>query len=325
MKYTKTIVTACDHNYVWGAMLLGLSLRHYDTQAYYHVMGTNLTEYDIRCLESLPDTKVFCTDKIEKRSVCVQKPLAIATAETDLIIWMDSDCIITNNVDHFLIAPEGRFQIRFRQQKENAQVYRYLYQPGDSIGSIPRQVLDVWKRDVHDLDAPRITTVAQTNCFILTREHHPFIKLWGEQMDRVISVNTLGVYDTNSVGYSMTDESTINSLFAFSSQAPESAQYLLDTDQTAFLAHFGLQPKPWVHFTTQSMRYYKLIQTLLAWGKSKGFVMPPLPAAFNPANYCYEAARSLLLAMFRNVRYAISTHSRALTQKLYFILSKQTR
>jgi hypothetical protein len=315
MDFDNTIVTACDHNYVWGAMLLGLSLRYYNTQAYYHIMGTNLTQPDIRCLESIPFTKVFSTDRVEMRSVCVQKPLAIESAETDIIIWMDSDCIITSNVDRYLNASGDRFQIRFRGEPENAQVYRDLYQSGDKPCSIPNRVLNIWKHDLNDLPESRINTVAQTNCFVLTRKHLPFITLWRNQMDKVIPYDTSGVYAKGNIGYSMTDESVLNSLFAFSSLAPEISEYLLDKDPTAYLAHFGLKPKPWQHFTTQSLRYYDEIQKILLWGKASGIILPPLPSSFLPAYRYTETIRALLLSSYRQIRYQLSSQARLLLRK----------
>ena len=145
---TKTIVTACDHRYVWGAILLGLSLRHSQINHPYHVLGYDLTPFDIKCLESIANTKVFPLDHNTARSMCTQKPLAIATATTDLIIWMDSDCIVTGNLDKYLTASSGNIQIRFRKKIENASVYRNIYHKNDKYGEIPISVLKIKKKDV---------------------------------------------------------------------------------------------------------------------------------------------------------------------------------
>ncbi|MDD2332332.1 MAG: hypothetical protein PHI68_06755, partial [Candidatus Cloacimonetes bacterium] len=273
--YQKTVVTACDHNYLWGAMLLGLSLRYYQIPCYYHVVGFNLPAMDVRILESIPDTKVIRITSDDPRSVCTQKPVAILSAQTQLIIWMDSDCVVTGDVDRYLIAPEGKFQIRFRDKSENSGVFRNFYKPGDAFGSIPKQVLDIWQRDLSDLSAPRIETNCQTNCFVLTREHIPFIEFWKEQMEKVIPLDTLGVYARNSIAYAMTDESVINSLFAFSSKAPETSTYMLDKDPQAYCAHFGLKPKPWQHWTLQALVHYDFIFDLLNWAKINKISLPP--------------------------------------------------
>jgi lipopolysaccharide biosynthesis glycosyltransferase len=149
----------------------------------------------------------------------------------------------------------------------------------------------------------------------MTREHLPFITLWHNQMDKVIPADTTGVYAKDSIGYSMTDESTLNSLFAFSSQAPETAEYLLDKDPDAYLAHFGLKPKPWQHFTAQSLGYYDEIQKILQWGKAQGIILPPLPPSFLLGNKLNETLKAVVISNFRQIRYQLSTRARLLIRK----------
>ncbi len=306
-KIDKTVVTACDHNFVWGAVLLGLSLRYYGMDCCYHVLGYDLPESDIRILESIPNTKVFSTQKSSSRSVCTQKPMAVATADTEFIIWMDADCIVTGNVDKYLVCPEGKFQIRFRSREENASVYRNHYCAGDKWGDIPMAVLEQWQKDVDDLTEPMISTVSQTNCIVMTRQHVPFIDLWKTQMFKVIPETTKGVYAKDSIAYSMTDESTINSLFAFSSRAPETTEYLLDKDETAYCAHFGLMPKPWQHFTLPTYRYYDQIQKFIQHARDNGIKLPPLPDSFDPKYRSREYLRARIQASYRIQRYKTST------------------
>lgn len=307
---TKTIVTACDHKFVWGAMLLGLSLRYHGLMCPYHILGYDLLKSDIACLEGLPNTKVFNSHKASVRSVCTQKPMAIATADTDLIIWMDADCMVSGNVDDYLICPEGKFQIRFREKAENASVYRNYYQQGDAWGSIPSRVLRKWKDDIADKDLPAIETVCQTNCFVLSRQHLPFISLWQKQMEKVIPESTKGVYAKDSYAYSMTDESVLNSLFAFSSAAPQTTEYLMDKDPAAICIHFGLNPKPWNHWTRQAFMVYNDVQNLLKWAKKEGLKLPPIPPSFDPINKNMEFRRACAIGTYRDLRYQLSTFVR---------------
>ncbi len=308
----RTVVTACDHNFVWGAILLGLSLRYHDIDCYYHILGYDLPDSDLKILESIPDTKVFPTHKSSTRSVCTQKPMAIATADTEYIIWMDADCIVTGNVSEYLVCPDGKMQIRFRNKIENATIYRNIYRSEDKYGEIPKIVLAEWKRDVNDLSQPLIDTVSQTNCIVLTQKHKPFIDLWQEQMYKVIPSTTKGVYEKGSTAYSMTDESVINSLFAFSSKAPMTSEYLLDKDKNAYCAHFGLMPKPWRHFTTQTLKYYDHIQALIEFAKMKNVPLPALPQSFHAGNRTYETIRAYTHASFKKSRYLLSTQVRKL-------------
>jgi len=314
--YQKTVVTACDHNYVWGAILLGLSLRFFKVPCFFNVIGFNLTDADISVLESISDTRVVSIQTDDPRSVCTQKPIALLSADTDLITWMDADCVVTGDVDKYFIATEGKFQIRFRGKEETAGVYRNFYRSADKYGSIPEGVLKIWKEDINDLPEPRISSVCQTNCFTITKEHLPFIRLWQQQMEKVIPLDTVGVYSKSSVAYAMTDESVINSLFAFSSQAPATTEYLLDKDKNAYCAHFGLKPKPWQHWTVQSLQYYDFLIDLLIWAKLNKIDLPPIPNSMLPSNKSKEVLRAFTIDHYRQVRFSGSTFIRKILKKL---------
>ncbi len=302
-----TVVTACDSKFVWGAILLGLSLRYHKMNCYFHVLGYDLSQDEINFLESIPETKVYSTHKPNTRSVCTQKPIALALAETEIIVWMDSDCLATGNLDKFFHCCEDSIQIRWRGEAENATVYRNFYHKNDRWGAIPKAVLDTWKQDVGDLDTPQIQTVCQTNCFVIRRQHLDFIEQWHRQMDKVIPIDTVGVYAKHSPAYSMTDESVLNSLFAFSSHAPKTCQYQMDTDPEAYCLHFGLSPKPWEHWSRQSLKHYKLIMNLLIWAKAQGMKVPVYPKSFRASNYVQEKFRASLEHWFKKSRYHISS------------------
>jgi hypothetical protein len=307
-----TVVTACDHKFVWGAMLLGLSLRFHEMTCAFHILGYDLSDDDIACLQSIPNCKVFSTHKTDTRSVCTQKPMAINTAETDLIVWMDADCVVSGNLEKFFICPEDRIQIRLRKPLENKSVFRNYYHRKDTLGEIPKQVLQTWQHDVADRKQSRISTVYQTNCFVLNKSHLPFIELWKNQMLKVIPADTKGVYNTKSAAYSMTDESVINSLFAFSSSAPQTAEYLMDKDPAAACIHFGLNPKPWQHFTFSALQYYDYLQELITWAKQTGIRLPQIPPSLLPENKAGEIFRARLRHTLRSCRYSLSTKMRAL-------------
>lgn len=313
----QTVVTACDHNFIWGALLLGLSLRYHGMNCHYHVLGYDLPAEDIRYLEGIAGTKIFPTHKTDTRSVCTQKPKAIATADTDIVVWMDADCIVSGNLEKFFICPDDALQIRMRGTQENASVYRNYYARSDVWGSIPAQVLKIWQKDLADLSQSRIATVYQTNCFVINRQHRPFIQLWQKQMEKVIPEETTGVYNPQSIAYSMTDESVINSLFAFSSAAPATTEYLMDKDPQAACLHFGLYPKPWQHWTLQAFHSYGYIQSLLAWAQQAGIALPDLPESFQSQNMKQEYRRAKNLALRNELRYRISSGLRSIYRLLH--------
>ena len=170
MKYDKTIVTACDSNYIWGAYILVASLCYNNVKSYKKVLGIMLSEEEKQLLEQFPDTEVINSTRETDRSVCLMKPHAIFAAETDLIAWMDSDCLVTGDITDFIFAEDDEIQIRFRSPEENAGVYRNFYGKNDKIGLIPEKVLNTWKTDVDDLATSQIDTVCETNCFVIKKK-----------------------------------------------------------------------------------------------------------------------------------------------------------
>ena len=311
-----TVVTACDHKFVWGALLLGISMRFHDMQCAYNIVGYDLLEHDLDCLQSIPGTKVFPAHKSDTRSVCTQKPMAINTADSDIVGWMDADCVVSGNLEKFFVCPQNRIQIRQRELPENQSVFRNYYGNVDIPGEIPQKVLDVWQRDVADLPDSRIKTVYQTNCFVINRGHLPFIELWKQQMMKVIPPDTIGVYSKDSVAYSMTDESVINSLFAFSSHAPRTAEYLMDKDPKAMCIHFGLTPKPWEHWTLPALKHYGYIQMLILWAKKQGIKLPPLPYSLRIRNRKRETFTALAGDSWKTLRFKTSNSLRSILRRI---------
>lgn len=302
-----TVVTACDHKFLWGALLLGISMRYNGMSCPYHVLGYDLSEADVRILEGIPNTKVFPTSKEDSRSICTQKPLAVATADTPIIVWMDADCVVSGNVEPYFVCPDNALQIRQRDARENASVYRNYYRRKDQYGAFPQAVIDTWQRDVGDRVQSSIQRSYQTNCFVMNQSHLDFVKLWKKQMEKVIPAHITGVYNPQSEAYSMTDESVINSLFAFSSLAPETHEYLLDRDPEASCIHFGLSPKPWQGWTLQSFNTWGLIQNLLNWANKEGIALPELPSSFRNENMRKEYKKALFLTIYKDIRYKLSS------------------
>ena len=307
MKYNKTIVTACDSNYIWGAYILIASLSYFQVKSYKKVLGIILNKEEQELLTQFPDTEVINSNRETDRSVCLMKPHAIFSAETEIIAWMDSDCIVTGDVTDFLNVKDDEIQIRFRSFDENAGVYRNYYGKDDELGLIPGKVLNTWREDVNDLDAPQISTVCETNCFVVKKDSLDFIELWKEHMEKVIVDNKLQVYDKNSIGYFMTDESALNSLMAFSSKAPKIKEYQFDKDYNRLLVHFGLNPKPWIHWTKRGLLHYDLTMEIIEWCKMNGYKTPPIPPSFEKRNKTTEIIRANIRSSYNNFKYRVSS------------------
>lgn len=307
MKFNKTVVTACDSNYIWGAYILVASLCYFNVKSYKKILGIILTEEEQELLNQFPDTEVVNSTRESDRSVCLMKPYAIFAAKTDIIAWMDSDCIVTGDVTDFLNVGENEIQIRFRSFEENSGVYRNYYGKKDEIGLIPEKVLNTWHADVNDLESPQISTVCETNCFVINRQRLDFIELWKTQMEKVIVDNNLQVYDKDSIGYFMTDESTLNSLMAYSSKAPNVKEYQFDQDQSKLLVHFGLNPKPWNHWTERGLLHYDLTMEIIEWCQKKGYKTPPIPQSFKRRNKTKEIIRAKFRHNYSTFKYKVST------------------
>ena len=315
MKYDKTIVTACDSNYIWGAFILVASLCYNNVKSYKNVLGIKLTQDEQDLLSQFEDTKVIAQNYRNGASVCLMKPNAIYSAETEIIAWMDADCMVTGDVTDLISVCGKCIQIRFRSPWETGSVYRSYYGKQDVPGKIPKKVLDIWKEDVADLDEPQISTVGVTNCFVLTRAQLPFISLWKEQMEKVIIDNKLQVYNKSSVGYFMTDESVFNSLCAFSSKAPNIQEYKFDKHEDRLLAHFALSPKPWIHWTARSIRFHGELMKILQWCRDEGYRLPPLPNSLKPENYHKELRRLKTRGLFTTARFKLSSQVKKVQAK----------
>ncbi len=302
-----TIVTACDRNYIWGAYILTASLRFHGGTDKIHVLAEDFRDEDRALLEQFDNVTVFDEKHSTGRGVNTQKPEAIKTATTELITWMDADCMAVGNVEPLLRYCPDRFQIRARGPEENSEVYRRQYRQGDGEGGVPLHILAQWQEDVAQREEPAQNTTVITNCFVLNRSHLPFIDFWEQQMKRVLRPGG-GVVDARNLAYQMTDESTLSSLFAFFSDAPDIGEFQLDKDPANHLAHFSLQPKPWVGWRKPMLTYFDPLMEIIKWARESGYKTPEIPFSLQ-AHY---KPFSVLSANLRNVR----ANTRSATSRL---------
>ena len=287
-----TIVSACDRNYLWGAYLLAASVARFTPGVRMQHLQIGFTPEDTRLLTQFPNVRVLPLADNDPRNVANRKAEALLSADTDYVAWLDADCMIIGDVSQLLVPPNGEFQIRMREPWENAWVWRDHYEGDEPRGGIPRAVLQKWREDVGQLDAPQVNTTCVTNCFVLHRRHLPIVREWKSQIAKVIPPAYAGVVDRRSPAYFMTDESVLSSLLAFSKAAPPIGEMRLNRDPKAHVAHFGSNPKPWLRWRYGVWYCHRHVLDLLDWARATGYQTPPLPWSLERRN----ASRAWLLA-----------------------------
>ena len=289
MNNDKTIVTATNKNFIWGAYLLIASLRYHNVSVRVHILAQGLTEKDKELLTQFENVKVFETS--DPRNLTLLKPDAILTADSEHITWIDADCIVVGDITKYLTAPGESLQIRLRSKEQVTLLYKVYFGIADKDSAIPNGVLEVWKKDVNERDVPAIETTCLAHCFTLHRKHINFIRKWQRQISKVVP-SAVDISDTKSFAYHMTDESVLNSLLVFAYDAPLLTDLLLDKDQNAYILHYNRYPKPWKMWRLQHLKYFDLFISIIEWVQNKGYKTPPIPWSLKRKNklICYSLA-----------------------------------
>lgn len=298
---SKTIVTACDHNFVWGTYLLLLSLRRHGVQLPIHVVTHKLGEVDCALLHQVGGVTLFkASDEANHRHIVYQKTAAILTAESDLITWIDSDCMVTGDITPLIDAVGEGLQIRMRPEDEIAYLFRRRYERGEPRGRLPGRVLEIWRKDVGERLTPAINTSCNAHCFTVHRRHLDFIRRWDLQIRKVIADDaSAGVVDDRSFAYFLLDEAVMSSMLAFSDAPPPIKRYTLDDNPARAVVHFGGNPKPWQRWLLRNMEYFDELVGLLEWAEGQGWLLPVTPWFLQRKNktwckihaLCFEAER----------------------------------
>ena len=302
MQPAVTIVSACDRNFLWGAFLLAASAYRTIPGVPVHILQTGFTAEDAALFDGLPDVRLMPLDDHDPRNVANRKAEAIVTGETEYIAWLDADCMIVGDIRPLLIPANGEFQIRLREQQENAWVWSDHYVPGEPRGGIPAAVLERWREDVAQEPSPRIDTTCVTNAFVLHRRHLDCIREWRSQIAKVIPPVHAGVVDKRSPAYFMTDESVFSSLLLFSRLAPPLGELQLNRDPKAHVAHFGANPKPWKRWRKQFWYCHQPVLDLLDWLRAKGNPLPPIPWSFRRSSTPFAWTIAQGEALYRKSR-----------------------
>ncbi len=287
-----TVVSACDHNYIWGAWLLVASMRVHGMEDKAIILGSSLTDTDISLLTQFADTEVHIMETGNYRSMTCQKPEAMLLADTDFITWADCDAVFTGNTSKYMNASPETIRIRVRDKEENGKVFKARYDKSDIYGTIPAKILDIWRKNVGENDTPAIETVSSAAAMTIHKSKKFILEKWRQQMMQVIPNEDKGVVDQRNFAYFQTDESVLNSVLCFAKDAPKPVDFLLDKDPNAFFAHYTFKPKPWQQWDRYSMRYYEQTLYVIEQAILKGYKTPPMPYTFQRKNriFCQTQA-----------------------------------
>src|SRR5262245_19696045 len=132
----QTVVTACDSGFIWGAFLLVASLRHSGCRIPVHVLARALSATDKAVLEQFPDVRIFETT--DPKPMSFLKPEALLTAESEMVSWVDADCLFTADPTPWLQTLPGTLSIGCRSRTSTAIMYQVYLGEMRSDEIIPR-------------------------------------------------------------------------------------------------------------------------------------------------------------------------------------------
>lgn len=313
-----TVVTITDRNYVLAVYILIASLRYHRVDCRINVLGVNLSAGEKRLLEQFADTAVIDGETSNSGNAATRKAEAILSArdhDTDFITLLDGDCIVTGDITPYLSPDRPGIMSRLKTPCEDADVFRDHYGAEERQGGVPENILEIWRRDVGERQESAIQNTVIGGNLTIHRDHLGFVERWQTQMREVLPSTDPGMaYDYDSVGYFQMDESVLNSLLAFSHEAPPRLDYLFNQDKEAYVAHLGPgKPRFWELWRFDRLRYHPQIMRILEWARREGHDLPELPWTLRPLNkpFVYlgacahqlrELARRTTRLMLRDVR-----------------------
>ncbi|OXU15813.1 hypothetical protein [Sedimentisphaera salicampi] len=284
----RTVVTACDEGYLWGAFLLTASLRRFNVDCDINIRGFDLPSISASLLEQFKRVRLI---QGNEDMAFNGKIAALKTASEGSVTWMDADCMVNGDVTGYLNVPEDGIRIRFRSKEENIHRFQGDYQPGENHGTVPKIYTDNWRKDVGELDLRRTESVASNCAFTIHASSMGFVDKWNKFMEQIRESGSQSpAYSLGMSGKRMSDELALNALLAFAEDAPEIHPHLLSHDPEALVVHFYERKKPWTIWTNSQIRHYSLVIETLEWVKQQGLELPEnLPWTFRkslkPAAY----------------------------------------
>lgn len=277
-----TIVAASDMNYRWGVWLLIASIRKAGMDEPILIGTFNWTDEWIEDICKFPDVKTVPLPGGDKRSVTCQKPEIMLKADSEFITWIDCDGILSGNCSDRLCGGENEIYLRSRTPSEVLNLYVKERTAGDNPEEVPAPILDIWRRDVGELEEPRRKYGCSAALIGIRASTKPFLQKWRDQMLKVLP-SDVGVVAKRNIAYFQTDESVLNSLLLFAQDAPEvTAEYRVDNVAEPHYIHFSFNPKPWLMWNPTAMPHYSRVQEVTEWAAAAGFLpREPRPYTLN--------------------------------------------
>ena len=283
-------VTITDSNFFIAVFTLLLSMQYHKVRAKMHVLSVNLSAEEKRLLRQFSGTQVIEANADNTRGPTCRKGEAILAAaqvspEATHISLFDGDTLATGDISEYLCPDGETLFARWKTPEEDGQIFATRYEAGEAAGGIPRQILQVWQQDVNERTTSRIHNTVCGGNLTVHRKVLGFIERWQSQMDKVLPENLQGAHHFDSHAYFQVDESVLNSLLAFAHDAPTALPAKLNIDAQAYVAHLGPNnPKPWVLWRPEKLRYYPQVAGFFTWAKKEGYEMPQVPWTFQQRN-----------------------------------------
>ena len=286
-----TIVTIGDVNYLWGLFMLIASARKAGMKERFIVGAKKFRPEDERVLTQLGGVEVLPLDGM-KRSLTCLKAYTMLKVQTPYATWADSDAFFTGNVsDRLVPASPEEIHFRLRSPEEMPAAFKgHMF--GEDGRSIPRAVLEVWRRDIEEVagearEAPRYTTSGSASfCSLSIGRYRRFLEIWHDLQMKVLPERDVGVVDRSLLYYHQLDESTLNACLNFVRDAPRVQQtYRMNKERDRLFVHFIAQPKPWTGWTARAFRFFDEYVAVCDWAREQGFTLPgPVPACLKASN-----------------------------------------
>lgn len=309
-------VTITYPNFFIAVFTLLLSLQFHKVRAKAHVLSVGLGEREKRLLMQFPGTEVIEATRDNPRGPACRKGEAIIAAgqitpEATHITLLDGDTLATGDITDYL-CPEGETLFaRWKTPEEDGQIFATRYGACEQVGTIPREILLAWQKDVGERETPGIQNTVCGGNLTVHRNTLGFIDRWQSQMDKVLPASTMGAHDFASKAYFQVDESVLNSLLAFAHDAPAVLPAKLNIDPKAYVAHLGPNsPKPWVLWRPEKLRYYPQVAAFFAWAKQQGYELPKVPWTFEKRNKIAVVASAHLFGAARSIKAQLKSGGR---------------
>lgn len=254
------------------------------------VLGVDLLDEQKLLFNQFENVKAFDADLTNQRSPASRKAEAILLAADDgveAISLLDGDCIVTGDISPYLTKGITGISARVKSNDEDGINFsrNNRYSEEDSIGNIPKSILQIWEKDVGERSESRISNTVCGGNLSINISHLDFINCWHRQMMKVLPNKFIKeAYDYSDFAYFQMDESVLNSLLAFKETIPELSPGWFDKDPKALVAHLGpCNPRYWYFWRYDKLKHYKSVIGLLEWAKDK-YEMPKLTWALTKRN-----------------------------------------